>query len=226
MKINRLSSTGSAPTKTLWLRSVFFVLFALGTALPAQAANNDNWRFQVLLDGKPIGQHNFALTHNNGQTQVSNNARFAVKFLGFNAYTYQHNNTEVWQNNCLSRMQANTNDNGEQLVVKAQRNSNALSVNTGKMDKTLNGCLRSFAYWNLAYMKSPQLLNSQTGELVTTRLQPMGTEIITASGQSVPAQRYRLTGKDIQVDLWYSAQNRWLGLESLKDGRRIRYVLQ
>ena len=94
------------------------------------------------------------------------------------------------------------------------------------MDKTLNGCLRSFAYWNLAYMKSPQLLNSQTGELVTTRLQPMGTETITASGQSLPAQRYRLTGKDIQVDLWYSPQNRWLGLESLKDGRRIRYVLQ
>lgn len=213
-------------TRTRWLRSVFFALFVLSTVLPLQAANNDNWRFQVLLDDKPIGQHNFTVTHNNGQTQISNSARFAVKFLGFTAYTYQHNNTEIWQNNCLSSMQANTNDNGEQLVVKAQRNGNILSVNTGKTDKTHTGCQRSFAYWNLTHMKSPQLLNSQTGELVATRLQAMGTETITASGQSVPAQRYRLTGKDIQIDLWYSAQNRWLGLESLKDGRRIRYVLQ
>lgn len=226
MNMNTSKTTELSSAATARNRLLLLAVLTFSTVLPVQAANNDNWRFQVLLDDKPIGQHHFTVANNSGQTQVRNNARFDVKFLGFTAYTYQHNNIESWENNCLSSMQASTNDNGEQLMVKAQRNGNALSVNTGENDKTLMGCLRSFAYWSLPYMKSPQLLNSQTGELVKTQLQPMGAETITAGGQPVAAQRYRLTGKDIQIDLWYSAQNRWLGLESLKDGRRIRYVLQ
>lgn len=202
----------------------------LTTAVTTQAmAANDNWRFKVLLDGDPIGQHNFSVATNSGQIQVRNNASFAVKFLGFTAYTYQHNAAEQWQSHCLSRMQTSTNDNGEALKVNARRMANTnsgLTVNTGKTENTLPGCIRSFAYWNLAYMKSPQLLNAQTGELVRTQFKPMGSDTLTAAGQTVPAQRYRLTGKDIQIDLWYSNRNRWLGLESLKDGKRIRYVLQ
>lgn len=211
-------------------KRTLLIALLLTTASTTQAlAANDNWRFKVLLDGDLIGQHNFSVNTNGSQIQVRNNAGFTVKFLGFTAYTYQHHNTEQWQNHCLSRMQASTNDNGEQLQVNAQRTAStasSLTVNTGKTARVFPGCLRSFAYWNLAYMKSPQLLNAQTGELVKTQLKSMGSDTIIAADQPVPAQRYRLTGKDIQIDLWYSARNRWLGLESLKDGRRIRYVLQ
>lgn len=201
-------------------------LFAALATLPTQAAERDNWRFEVLLDGKPIGQHSFSLVENNGQTQVKSQANFAVKFLGFTAYRYQHNNTETWQGACLSRMQASTNDNGEQLVVNGTRSGNNFTVKTNADSATLPACLKSFAYWDLAHMQTPQLLNSQTGELMPVRLRAVGNDNIMAGGKFTPAKRYQLTGKDLQIDLWYSAQNRWLGLESLADGRRIRYVLQ
>lgn len=201
-------------------------LFTATTALPAEAAERDNWRFEVLLDGKPIGQHSFSLVENNGQTQVKTNANFAVKILGFTAYRYQHNNTETWQGACLSRMQASTNDNGEKLVVNGTRGNNNFTVKTAAASTALPVCLKSFAYWNLTHMQSPQLLNSQTGELVPVRLQAMGNDNIMAGGQFTPAKRYRLSGKKLQIDLWYSAQNRWIGLESLADGKRIRYALQ
>ena len=212
--------------KTFSIMLAVLTLSAVMASLPTQAAERDNWRFEVLLDGKPIGQHSFSLVENNGQAQIKTNANFAVKILGFTAYRYQHNNTETWQGACLSRMQASTNDNGDKLIVNGTRSNNSFTVKTATNSATLPACLKSFAYWNLAYMQTPQLLNSQTGELMNVRLQAMGNDNIMIGDQFTAAKRYRLTGKDLQIDLWYSAQNRWVGLESLADGKRIRYVLQ
>ena len=80
--------------KTFSMMLAVLTLFAIMAATPTQGAERDKWRFEVLLDGKPIGQHSFSLVNNNGQTQIQTNADFAVKILGFTAYRYQHNNTE------------------------------------------------------------------------------------------------------------------------------------
>lgn len=214
-------------------RLTLTVLFvALSTwVLPVQAIGNDSWRFQVLLDGKPIGEHSFTVRGNGQQLQATNEARFAVKFLGFTAYTYQHNNTERWQNHCLTQMNAQTNDNGQALTVQAApqvaQGRTVVEVKTNEAAQNVAGCLKSFAYWHLPYLKTPRLLNSQTGEVMQVQLQKVGNESLEIDGQTTPAQRYRLRGKDLQIDLWYSTTNRWIGLESLtKEGRRIRYVLQ
>ncbi len=213
--------------KTFLIPLLTLMLFAALPTLPAHATMADSWRFQVLLDDQPIGQHNFNLRQQNDMTEVKTQARLSVKILGFTVYRYQHDNTENWQGACLTRMQASTNDNGEQLVVNGSRSPSGFRIQTAKTDAQLPPCLQSFAYWNLAYLKqATRLLNSQTGALVEVRLQAMGDETIMASGQSTPAKRYRLSGQDLQIDLWYSAKNRWLGLESLADGKRIRYVLQ
>lgn len=206
------------------LVSLLFLLFYSGLS---QANTAGNWRFQVTLDGKPIGQHSFTIRGNQQQSTVISQATFKVKFLGFTAYTYQHKNTERWQGSCLSSMQASTNDNGDLLSVTGQKKQGAFNITTQSGTKANRGCVRSFAYWNLPYMKSPQLLNPQTGELLKVRLQDMGNDTLMANGKQQAARRYRLSGKDLQIDLWYSAKNRWLGLESLaENGKRIRYVLQ
>ena len=45
-------------------------------------------------------------------------------------------------------------------------------------------------------------------------------------GLDTPAKRYRLSGEDLQIDVWYSLDDEWLALESpAKGGRTLRYVL-
>jgi hypothetical protein len=47
------------------------------------------------------------------------------------------------------------------------------------------------------------------------------------AGNPVPAQRYQLSGPKIEIDLWYGADGRWLGLSSkAKGGRQIHYKLR
>ena len=55
----------------------------------------------------------------------------------------------------------------------------------------------------------------------------MGEEKITVRGAPVQAKRYRITGPKNPIDLWYSADNNWLALQStLEGGRRLRYLLR
>jgi hypothetical protein len=84
----------------------------------------------------------------------------------------------------------------------------------------------SFAYWDPRILDAERLLNSQTGELVPVRVTPLGQDTLAVRGESRTADRYRISGKDLQIDVWYS-DDRWVGLEALTDGgRRLRYELQ
>jgi hypothetical protein len=204
------------------------LMLYLGVAAGSVAmAATDNWQFKVFLDDKPVGTHQFTVIDQQGRIQVSGSARFNVTFLGFNAYSYQHNNREDWQGQCLQRITASTNDNGEQLSVSGQPGQAGFQVRSGDSNTTYPACVKSFAYWRLPFMRAAQLLNAQTGELVNVSLRSLGMSKVVASGAEVNAQRYQLTGKDIQIDLWYSPAGRWLALESLTaGGQRIRYQLQ
>ena len=45
-------------------------------------------------------------------------------------------------------------------------------------------------------------------------------------GQPQTARKFRLTGPKNPIDLWYSANDEWLALESaVAGGRRLRYTL-
>ncbi|MEZ5534268.1 MAG: DUF6134 family protein [Thiolinea sp.] len=214
--------------QTVLTRFLLSVLLYTGLAGAGTAmARTESWQFRVFLDDKPIGSHQFTVIDQGGRIQVSGNARFNVSFLGFNAYSYQHSNREEWQGQCLSRINASTNDNGDSLSVSGRSGQNGFQVRSGESTETYPACVKSFAYWRLPFMRSPQLLNAQTGELTAVSLRNTGTEKITVAGTEVNAQRYRLTGKDLQINLWYSPAGRWLGLESvLEGGKRLRYELQ
>jgi hypothetical protein len=44
---------------------------------------------------------------------------------------------------------------------------------------------------------------------------------------SVPANRYRLATEDLDIELWYSNNDQWLGLQSeTSNGRLLRYVIE
>ena len=82
----------------------------------------------------------------------------------------------------------------------------------------------TFAYWNPDFLEQPRLLNPQTGEYVDVRVENLGEETLDFRGQSIAATRFTLKAYDVDLTLWYSTDDEWLGLESVaKGGRIIRY---
>jgi len=191
----------------------------------AAAAEPREWRFKVFLEDRPIGEQVFRLSEEAGRARLLTEASFDVKFLFFTAYTYRHRNEEIWKDGCLERIESTTDDNGEPYRLLGRAVRDGFAVETAKFSTTLPSCVRSFAYWNVEYLRAPKLLNSQTGEYETVNVQSLGEELLEVGGARQRAQRYALVGPKLRIDLWYSLENDWLALESSsRGGRTLRYV--
>lgn len=192
----------------------------------ASSQTDKNWQFKVFLDGDEIGFHNFSIINKGENKAIYSKARFDVKFLFFNAYSYQHDDVEHWRGRCLKSIDAVTNDNGEQYNVSGKIDNDVFVVNTIQKQNNYLPCVKTFAYWDPEFLKESSLLNSQTGEMIDVKSEFIGNEPLTHNGQVVDARRYRLSGENLQIDLWYSDEDHWLALESLTEGGRIvRYAI-
>lgn len=206
---------------------LLFSLVLLGSQAKA-ASQAQEWRFKVYLDDKWIGYHNFRLTpRGNGSHTLDIDARFDVKFLFINAYSYRHQNTEQWQRQCLNSIRSSTNDNGKHFDVIGSTEGSRFYLDNGSERTSLSDCVMTFAYWDPAILGADRLLNAQTGEYVDVSVIPMGSERIAVRGQNVAANRYRLIADQAVIDLWYAENNfRWLALQSTTDsGRKLRYLM-
>jgi len=207
-------------------RMVCLLLLAAFSA-GLMASQTKIYHFKVLLDDDEIGYHRFVVTPHNTFTYVNTEARFDVKFLFITAYSYLHSNSEVWQGDCLRTIQATTDDNGEDLFVRGEYNEQRLVVHTPAGEQQLEGCIRTFAYWDPELLNGTRLLNSQTGELVEVAIQRLGQSTIQVRGKPVKAQHYRIHNPELSIDLWYSDKQEWLALESTtENGARLRYLMQ
>jgi hypothetical protein len=195
----------------------------------ATDGSSREWRFNVTLDGRPIGTHRFLLHERGERRELTSEARFNVKILFFDAYRYEHSARELWRGECLERIDARTEDNGEVSTILGARSDGCFRVMSDESVEDIGSCVQTFAYWNPRILEADRLLNPQTGEYIPVRVMPIGQESIAGHEH---ADRYRLVGNDasgtaLQIDLWYSPSREWLALESqTADGRRLRYSME
>lgn len=208
--------------KPIFQKVLLCLALSAGTSAQAQ-----QWNFQVFLDDRPIGHHHYTLRENGAERELKTEARFDVKLLFINAYRYVHDASERWRGNCLARLNARTDDNGEHSEVGAEQQGDKVTITTTRGRDSADGCLMTYAYWNNDILKQRRLLNTQTGKLESVTVAALGDDTITVRGAPVVAQRYRISGGKHSIELWYGADKAWLALQSTLDGgRRLRYQLK
>ncbi|MGM9486880.1 DUF6134 family protein [Ideonella sp. YS5] len=200
---------------------------------PARALGpSTEWRFTAALDGKPIGEHRFSLEGGGaGPRRLVSDAEFRVTLLGVPIYRYRHLAEERWEGDCLAALSASTDD-GKRTQVQGERQGDRFEVRTstegaanGERPDSAAGCAMSFAYWNPALRARSQLLNPQTGRFERVSFSPLPSREIDVEGGAVSAQGWRLAGAGAPIDLWYSTEGRWIGLDTTVSGKRLSYRL-
>jgi hypothetical protein len=188
-----------------------------------------SWVFDVFLDDRPIGTHKFFISAQPQGYKVISEAEFDVSFLMIPVYSYHHRSEEHWVNGCLNSLTSRTNDDGEQLTVELHKQQQQYELTTAQGEQILQGCLRSFSYWDLQLLNAGTLLNAQNGELVSVDLSPLGEDRLKIDDRTIASRHYRLAGQNAQgspinIQLWYSVQGEWLALKSItEDGYQLRY---
>jgi hypothetical protein len=197
----------------------------LVVGLPATHAEERAWDFRVLLEGREIGRHRFTLEAAGEKIDMRSEARFDVRVLLVSVYRYRQVVAEQWDGNCLQSLDSRTETNGEREIVSAAaRDARFVVERRGGKDEH-EGCVMSFAYWNPRILEARSLLNSQTGKLLPVTVTTQGKETIEVRGERLAARRHRISGPQLQIDLWYVGEH-WVALEALaQGGRRLRYEL-
>jgi hypothetical protein len=200
--------------------------FWLSTAVAFTQAPQQ-WRFKVFLDEQEIGYHTVTVNPEKTRATVQIEANFDVKFLFFTAYRYRHNNRETWENDCLRTIDSHTNDNGDTFYVTGQSQEHLLALDTPNGSQSLQGCVRTFAYWDPRLLQASRLLNAQTGEYLDVVTDFIANEKLIINGDSIDAKHYRLRAENIEIDLWYSQNMHWLALQTTTEGgNQLRYQLE
>ena len=160
--------------------STLFLCLVCPNLAAAQA-----WQFDVSMDGKAIGTHEFVLDEKaDGQLALKSEAKFNVKFLSISVFKYQHLANELWQNDCLKKLDAKTQENSKATVVGGTQEPSGFKLNAPVALEIGQQCVMTFAYWNPKILQQKKLLNPQTGEYLTTQITALGQENIVVKGQT------------------------------------------
>ena len=216
-------------SKHLAVICVALLMSFVYAAIPvdANASVEQEWRFRVYLDDKPVGYHHFTISQAGELEQVTTHARFEVEFLKIPLFKYRHNNIEHWSSQCLNSIASTTDQNGTRFRVDGYVTDTGFRLSSNAGDTTLASCISTFAYWDKSFLQHDRLLNSQTGEYLEVDVAELGEQSLMVGDASVAVNRYRLTADKIDIEVWYSGNDQWLGLQSTTEkGRLIRYIVE
>lgn len=225
--------------KRLIVSQIVLLLSLGGTALADDAAvpsvsglekawkpkAGDEIRFNVLRKGNEFGSH--TVTFESGP----DNALIAKTKVGLKAglgpitvFRYDLSASETWRAGELVAVSGQGNDDGKKNSMKATREGDVLDVQGTDFTGEAPVDIIPASHWNYAQTKTDQLLSTENGEIYKVAITPKGRETIQAGGQSIEANRYFMDS-NIDVDVWYDDQGRWVKLAFEARGQEIEYVL-
>ena len=207
--------------------AIYMKWFVLILFLIPSLANSQTWDFDVSMDGKHIGDHQFSLTNKeNNQQMLKSEAKFNVKFLAISVFNYHHKADELWESGCLKKLESSTKENSKTTFVKAYEEKSLFKVIAQKPIDIDAECVMTFAYWNPKILQQKKLLNPQTGEYLSSQISFIGKETIIVKGEATKAEHYKIDTSKFKIDIWYGLDGQWLALQSLTSDGRVDYALK
>jgi hypothetical protein len=212
-------------------RRMFLIAATTLAAAPAfaliSAPQGRRLAFNVLREGKKIGTHEVSFSRQGEAWTIDVTIDLAVSLGPVPLYRYRHRAREIWTSGQFTSIDADTNDNGSKLIMRAVRNTSGVAVNsTQSGDYVAPATALPSTHWNRRMLDVP-FINTQTGELLRAAVSPLGTgEVEAATGAKIPVRRFEIRGP-ITLETWYDETSTWAGLRFKgHDGSQILYKRQ
>ena len=184
-----------------------------------ESIETEVWMFDAFIGKKKIGVHQFEVIRSGDKIIAKSSASFEYKVLKIPLFKYEHSVVEVYDSqSCLKSISSETTTNSKRIQLLGEKKGDNFFV-TGANEATFGGaCLMPFAYWSPRLLNQKALINGQTGVITPIKVRSVD------SGDN--EKNYVLSGKDLDIELSYSSEDKWTGLQSkLPLGRTLKYAL-
>lgn len=212
------------------ISAIFLLAAAAAASPPALAAvpEDGQLEFRVLRNGSDIGFHRLEFRERGEKLEVDIDIELQIGLGFITLFRYDHDNLEVWRDGELVAFESRTDNDGEDLAVRASVEGERMVIEGNAIDgsRKVAPLAVPTTYWNPDQLqRATTLVDTQTGELLDVTVTPLGAERITVRGQEIDATRYRVEG-DLKVDLWYDAADHWVKMQFRLQGADFEYVLR
>lgn len=206
-----------------WWLLVLCVNFVSIDNAKAEPQAPQNWYFDVKLDDKELGFHEFVATADERGYDVVATAAFRYAIFGVTLFSYEHKVRERYDENlCLQEIESTTKTNGNIERLRGFKTGEGFAIETDAGSSTETGCLLTFAYWTPKLLSQKRILNGQSGDVVEIDVSQQ-----TSANGSPALTFYSVNGRQLDLTLGYDSQGHWRTLEStLKNGRNLSYHLR
>lgn len=172
-----------------------------------------------------IGWHRVEFGCENGALVVETTAEIEVKILFATAYRREIDWREVWDGDQLLAFDGTTVDDGQSYEVSARLEGDRMVIEgpSGRVEAP-SGVVPSHP-WNQAVIERPLLFDVRDGNLLAAKTTVADEEEIAAEAGEVLAQKY-VTEGDLERELWYAKDGRWLQWRLRRAGGTITMTRQ
>jgi hypothetical protein len=180
--------------------------------------------FRLVRHGDEIGRHVLTFDEADGALTVRASVDATVTLLSIPIVRYRHRVVETWQEGSLVGLIGETHKNGGREWMNARRTAEGLLVQGSRTPAYVAPpAAAGTTYWNKHVLDGP-MISLEDGVLLAPKIAVQRNETIRlASGMSIAADRYSLSGA-FDVDLWYDRADAWAGLAVVvADGSTVHY---
>ncbi|HEX4608631.1 MAG TPA: DUF6134 family protein [Urbifossiella sp.] len=205
-------------------RSAALVL-AAALAGPAAAAETELRTFAVSVDGKAAGTYKMAVrVDDDGTETVAADASIKVR-IAVVSYTYTIQSNEVWKGGRLAAVESYTNDDGKRHSVKGATTADGLTVTADGKIRTVRADVLTSTGWRFpgpaAAPRDVIVFDVEDGTETAAKLEPLPPSQVVVGGRRVEAQRFKVTGRNLDAVWWYDPAGRPVRQEMRWDGHRV-----
>jgi len=211
-------------------------LFAWPTAGRAADAPTQRRQYRVAVDGTDRGRMLMKISvAADGSESMESDTEVIANYLVYK-YQYTSRGIETWKAGRLQKIEGKANYNGKVYEMKGAAQDDKLRLQVNKQERVVRGDVWPTSYWKLPAdarkRKELDLIDADKGHDIAARMQFVANEALMVDGKRVACDHYRLSGAvkhqgtQVQVDLWYDAEQRMVRQESIESGHKTTIMLQ
>ncbi|MBM4071829.1 MAG: hypothetical protein FJ271_23320 [Planctomycetes bacterium] len=196
----------------------------LGNATTASATSIEQREYQILVEGKEVGQSNMTITRqDDGTTVMKGDASVRIS-KGIINFSFSNESTEWWKDGRLIGLKAVTTENKRKTELTVSADNNRLRLWVNNKEKPVQQDPWVNSYWKLPdakyHNKRVPVLEVDAGREHNALLKFVGTENMAIAGQQEKCYHFKLTGGPNAVDLWFDQYYLLVRQEFVEQGHR------
>jgi hypothetical protein len=200
----RLASRATLALCTLLIARPAWTLAEAAPAQSSGVARAGRLDYEVTREGDRIGTHSVIWQEKGRHLTLATHTDIAAKILGITLYRFRYDAEEDWINDRLMRLNARTDNDGEEMAV-------TVALVAGRLQGTCNGIpldlppdVLPISLWHRGILRRSVLFDQYRCAQRHVRVTDEGFEPTLVRGRELASRHYAIAG-ELKRDIWYSS---------------------